>query len=117
MNTIEKYVEEFYSKWTHDQLGYYADHAHGSTHPDGECTVCPVQAWYQDDIAQWLRTTLHAIADEARRECLDEVYAGARHYSFGFSKPLGSKGMCSPDVNRTLVPIEHIDSLSYKKTQ
>jgi hypothetical protein len=60
---------------------------------------------------------IEQIRAEVRREVLEEVYAGARHYSFGFSKPLGFKGMCSPDVNRTLVPIEHIDSLIYKKTQ
>ena len=70
-----------------------------------------------EEVDEYFRTTLHAVADEARRECLEEVYAGARHYSFVFSKPLGFKGMCSPDVNRTLVPIEHIESLIYKQTQ
>ena len=65
---IEKYVEEFYSKWTHDQLGSYADHAPAYTHPEGECTICPVQVWYQDDIAYFLRTTLTKVVEEARRE-------------------------------------------------
>ena len=65
----EEFEKEFPAEIFKEQFGDYEDHAPAYTHPDGECTCCPVQYWYYDDIKMFISKQL----EQQKKEMIDKI--------------------------------------------